>query len=118
MAIKYDAEFFLRIGLAFIFIFAAISAFVNPQAWIGFIPELPFGNFITQAYLLFAHDVINMALGLWLLSGKKVFWSASVAAVLLAGITIFNWNAMLIVFRDIGLFFAAVALAVMSRDKK
>lgn len=117
MEIKYNASFFLRVGLAFIFLFAAISAFVNPQAWIGFMPDLPFGNFITKAYLLFVHDVINLGLGLWLLSGKKVFYSASVAAFLLAGIIVFNWSAMLIVFRDIGLFFAAVALAVMSKKK-
>ena len=39
---KFDekrlASFFLRIGLATVFLYAGISAFLNPIAWIGFIP--------------------------------------------------------------------------------
>ena len=113
---KFDGSFFLRLGLAFVFIFVAISAFFNPQAWIGFIPDI--GNFITKAYLLFIHDVIGLGLGLWLLSGKKTFYAAIVTCILLAGIILTNLGVFLIVFRDIGLFFAAVALAVMSKNKK
>ena len=112
---KYDAPLFLRIGLAFAFIYAAISGFSNPQAWVGFIPDI--GNFITKAYLLFFSDVINVILGLWLLSGKKTYYVAVVSSVILAGIVLTNLGAMIIIFRDVGLFFASVALAVLSKKK-
>ena len=114
---KLDSVFFVRIGLAFIFIFASISAFLNPQAWIGYIPGF-IGNFITRAYFLFVHDIINMALGLWLLSGKKTFYAAIVSCLVLTGIILTNLGSFLITFRDVGLFFAAVALAVMTKNQK
>jgi hypothetical protein len=113
---KYDSSFFLRIGLAFVFIYAAVSAFLNPQAWIGFVPAF-ITNTITRAYFLFLHEVTNMIIGIWLLSGKKTFYAAVVSAIALAGIILVNLGSFLITFRDVGLFFAAVALAVMSKRK-
>ena len=117
MKIKYDGSFFIRIGLAFVFIFAALSAFFNPQAWIGYVPSFV-TNFITRAYFLFFHDVINLALGIWLLSGKKTYYAAIVSCIMLAGITLTNLGTFLVTFRDVGLFFAAVALAVLSKNKR
>lgn len=114
MNIKYDASLFLRIGLAFVFIYAAVSAFFDPESWIGYIPDF-IGSSVTKGYFLFAHDVFGSVLGLWLLSGKKTFYAALVSCAMLAGIILTNLGVFLIVFRDIGLFFAAVALAVLSR---
>ena len=114
---KFDSAFFLRIGLAFVFIFASISAFLNPQAWIGYVPSF-IENFITRAYFLFIHDIVNMVLGLWLLTGKKTFYAAIISSVVLAGIILTNLGSFLITFRDVGLFFSAIALAVMSKDNR
>lgn len=111
---KFDSSFFLRIGLAFVFIYVAVSAFFNPETWIGFLPNF-LGNEITKGYFLFAHDVFGVGLGLWLLSGKKTFYAAVVSSVMLAAIVLLNFGSLLIVFRDIGLFFAAVALAILSK---
>ena len=60
---------FLRVGLAFVFLYAGIAALGNPDAWSGSFP-------------------------LWL-----------------TGVIVFNLGALDIVFRDVGLFFAALALA-------
>lgn len=115
----YSKEFknpalYLRFGLAFVFIYAAISAFLNPQAWIGFVPDFIW-NPVTRAYFLFVHDIVNFGLGIWLLSGKKQFYAAIVSCLALAGIILFNLASFLITFRDVGLLLAAVALAVMSK---
>ena len=110
---NFDAKFFLRIGLAFVFVYAAISAFIDPEAWIGFVPSWV-GN-IERAYTLFVHDIVNLVLGLWLLSGRKTYWASVVSAVVLAVIVLVNLGSFIITFRDIGLFFAAVALAIMSK---
>ncbi len=117
MNIKFDSSFFLRVGLAFIFLFASISAFTNPQAWVGYVPSF-ITNTITQGYFLFFHDIILFSLGLWLLSGKKTFYAAVVSAILLAGMTLANMSSFLVTFRDVGLFFAAIALVVMHKDKR
>mgnify|MGYP001609632502 CR=1 FL=1 len=114
---EYDGSFFLRFGLAFVFIYVAISAFLDPQSWIGYIPNF-IGSSVTKGYFLFVHDVVEFGLGIWLISGKKTFWAAIVSALLLAGIILTNIGSMIIVFRDVGLFFAAVALAVLSKKER
>ena len=114
---RFDASFFLRFGLAFVFIYVAVSALIMPEAWIGFLPSF-LGSSVTKGYFLFAHDVFGIGLGLWLLSGKKTFYAAVVSSVFLAGILLTNLNSFLIVFRDVGLFFAAVALAVLSKKER
>jgi len=86
---KNYTDLFLRIGLAFVFIYAGIGAFVNPESWIGFIPSF-LGEY--DSIVLSMHIVFNLLLGLWLLSGKWRFYSASVSAVALFVITIFNFS--------------------------
>ncbi len=108
-----DSSFFLRLGLAFIFIYAGVSAFFNPEAWIGFVPGF-IGNTIMRGYFLFVHDIINLGLGLWLLSGKRQFYAAIISCLMLAGIILTNLGSFLVTFRDVGLLFAAVALAVIN----
>jgi hypothetical protein len=102
----------LRLGLAFAFIYAAISAFINPTAWIGFFPE-----FLRGEGVLMIFSVGEIVLGLWLLWGKKVFYAAILSALAMAGIVWFNFGAMDIVFRDVSILLMAIALAVLSRGK-
>ena len=95
---KYDASFFLRFGLAFVFIYVSISAFLIPEAWIGYLPNF-LGSSVTKGYFLFGHDVFALLLGLWLLTGWKTFWAALIAAVFLAGVSLTNLGVFLVVFR-------------------
>ncbi len=106
----------LRIGIAFALLYAGISIFLNPLAWIGFVPG--FVRNIAGNNALYAHAVFDIFLGLWLLSNQKTFYAASLTALNLFFITIFNFSAMEIVFRDVTVFFACIALALMTRDKK
>jgi len=102
----------LRLGLAFSFIYAAVAAFVNPSAWIGFLPE-----FLRGGGTLTAFSVGEIVLGIWLLSGWKTFHSAVLSAIAIAGIILFNFGALDIVFRDVAIFLMAIALAVLSKGR-
>lgn len=104
----------LRIGLAFGFTYAAIASLVNPQAWVGFFPFW-LRSLVAEPILLYGFSFFEIALSLWLLSGKKVFYAALVSAASLLAITVFNFALMDIVFRDVSLFFAALALAMLAR---
>lgn len=109
------ASLILRLGIAFSFIYAAVFAFVNPTNWIGYIPDfLTFG--LDKIIFLKIHSVLDLILGLWLLSGRKVFYSSIVSAVVLFGIVILNFGQMEVVFRDVSILLAAVALAMMSYE--
>ena len=64
----------LRIALAFSFIYASISSFINPISWIGFFPNF-LRNIFSDSLLLNSFSIFEVFLGIWLLIGKKLFYS-------------------------------------------
>jgi len=106
-------SFFLRVGLALVFLYAAISSFLSPSSWIGFIP-LFLRNLIDANLLLFAFSFYEIILGLWLLSNKTVFYASLLSALTILGIVISNLGALDIVFIDIAILFSAIALMILS----
>lgn len=110
---SFLAVWFLRIGLAFVFLYAAIAAFIEPSVWLGYLPAFV-ANSSSGLFLLHAFSIIEMLLAGWLLSGKKTRWAAGVAALMFIGIIVANFASMDIIFRDVGLLFAAVALALLA----
>lgn len=113
------AMFFLRIGIAAVFLYAAIASLVEYSNWIGFIP-LWFRNLtsplISSETLLFGFAIYQIVLALWLLLGRKTAAAAVLSAVTLFGIMAVNLGAFDIVFRDIAVLFAALALALLSKE--
>ena len=107
----------LRLGIAFSFIYVAFSAYLNPTNWLGFIPDfITFG--LDKEIFLKMHIAVDLILGLWLLWGKKLFYSSILSSIILFGIVILNLGSMEIVFRDVSILLAAVALAVLSYREK
>ncbi|MEA2715435.1 MAG: hypothetical protein QOG91_463 [Candidatus Parcubacteria bacterium] len=107
------AWFIMRLGIAFAFIYAAISGFITPDNWTGFFPQFA-ENIAPADTLLMGWGVVEIILGLWILSGWKIFIPSLVGALSLAGLLIFNLGAMDILFRDVTILLAAAALAVRS----
>jgi uncharacterized membrane protein YphA (DoxX/SURF4 family) len=100
----------LRTGLAIIFLYAAVSSFINPQDWVGYLPGM-LTDRISSDILLKIFSVYELLLATWLLSGIYVRYAAVACAATLAGIVVFNFELFAITFRDIALIFAALALA-------
>lgn len=105
----------LRIGLAIMFLYAAIGSFIAPNEWIGFLPPIITTLFDAEL-ILKIFSVFEIALAAWLLSGVRTRYAALLAAVMLIGITVSNFSLFAISFRDIGLAFAALALAALSEE--
>ena len=106
----------LRLGVAFAFLYPPVSAFLNPAAWVGYFPPFLLDLFAGQeASLLNAFGVFEVVIGLWILSGKKIFVPSALAALSLVAIVAFNFSQMDVVFRDLSIAAAAAALALMSR---
>lgn len=112
---RYWACLFTRFGIGFTFLYAAISGFLNPNAWIGFLP-----NFLTfiasKETLLPIFGVYEILLALWLFSNRKIFYAAILSALTAGGIVVFNLGALDIVFRDIAIIFASLALAILTKE--
>lgn len=117
--IHTPAAILLRVAIAFAFIYPPISAFIDPFAWIGFFPPFLLDAFAgnTQV-LLHAFGVLEVTLGLWILSGWRIHIPAALAALVLLAITALNWQSLDIVFRDLSLALAAAALAWMTWPRK
>ena len=106
--------FFLRVGLSVAFLYASIAALLEPDSWAGFIP-LFLRQLIAPETFLVIHSGAEILLALWLLSGVRSFAAASVSACAMAGVVLFNLGSLDVVFRDIAIFFMALALAAMSK---
>lgn len=108
--------FLLRFGLAFTFLYAGIGSFLHPEVWVGFFPpQLEMIAPLSQLLPLFS--IYELVLALWLLSGRWLFYASLLTAATMLGIVIANFSSMDIVFRDLGLFFAALELCKASYSK-
>ena len=110
-------SFLLRSGLAIVFLYAGVSAFLNPTAWIGFVP-MWIRNIISENIFLPIHATLDVVIGIWLISGKKIFYASIVASLAILSILIFNIGALEILFRDVAILFMALALVALSYRKK
>lgn len=109
------APVFLRVGLATVFLYAAISSFLNPNEWVGYLPSFV-RDVLPVTVVLGVFSVMELIVAAWLLSGVYVRFAALVCVAMLLGIVVSNFSLLPISFRDIGLILAALALAVMKDD--
>ena len=108
----YRAKLVLRLGLAAVFGYAAIAAFVTPSDWVGYLPHLV-TRAIPAGLALKLFSASELALSLWLLSGKLVRYAAGVSALVMVAIIASDIHLFAITFRDIAIGCAAVALGLL-----
>lgn len=105
------SQLLLRLGLATVFLYAAISGTLNPREWTGYLPDI-LTNHFDAALLLKFFSIYELALAVLLLGGIYVRYVGLLCALTLVGIIVSNFSLFAISFRDIGLACAALALAV------
>lgn len=108
-------SFVLRVALAIPFLYAAIASLLQPESWVGFLPQWV-STLLPVEFTLTLFAFYELALGVWLLSRRKTFLASSVAALTLSAIILTNLGALEIVFRDVGLLLVAVALAALHAE--
>jgi len=108
------AVLILRIGLAAVLLYAAIDAFREPAAWVSFVPKFS-THFVNAKTSLDILSMVQIVIAGALLLGKYVRYAAGMAALLLAGILVFNLNALYETFRDFGLLSMALALVLLEK---
>lgn len=108
------AAWMLRIGLAFVFLYAAVSSLRHPVLWAAFLPTF-LTERITGATLVTYFSIYEVALTLWLLSGRFTRYVAALCFLTFGGIVLANPSQLLTTFRDIGLAFMALALFFLSQ---
>ncbi len=105
--------FFLRLGIGTVFLYAALSALLQPSLWLGYLPTLLQRGSV-GTILLFLFALYQVLLSLWLFSPWKTNKAALVAALTLLVIIIVNISLLDIIFRDLAIFFSSLALIQLS----
>ena len=101
--LRNHANFILRGGLAFVFIWFGYKSFTNPQMFLSLVPS--WTNFIDTTILIKIHGTIEVIFGILLLIGWKIRLSAGLLLLTLLG-TLFSLSYGAIMIRDIGLWLA------------
>ncbi len=109
---KEHAILLLKLGLAFCFLYAGIATLVRPEDWIGFYPPL-LRSYIPAGILVSGFSLYQLGLSIGLIVKKYTFPAAVLASLTLLGIIFSNFGQMDLIFRDISILFAALALAVL-----
>jgi hypothetical protein len=99
----------LRVGLLLVFLYAAISSLRQPLVWEGFLPTF-LTKSITASTLLKLFSIYELALVVWLASGKYTRYCALLCTITLLGIVVSSPSQLLTTFRDVGLAFMSLAL--------
>ncbi len=107
----------LRLGVAFAFIYPAISAWIEPNNWIGYFPIWMKG-YVPDAILLHTFGLTEIIIAVWIISGIKIFIPSVLASLYLTAIIILNWQSFDVIFRDVSILTASIALAIKTSDKK
>lgn len=106
----------LRVGVSLAFLYPPFDALANPDSWIGYFPKFvhlaaqPLG--VSDLVLLHGFGIIEVVIALWILSGKKIFWPSLAATAMLVAIVVFNLPQFEVLFRDLSIAAASLALAV------
>jgi len=110
-------SFLLRSGLAIVFLYASVDAFSDQSSWIGFVPQWVQGVIPGMLFLtLFSTG--EAILAVWFLSGKNSFIAAMISNAILLLIIIANVAVLDILFRDVAILFASLALTALSYESK
>ena len=108
------ASIFLRIGLSFVFLYAAFVSFLSPNDWIGFFPAI-LSNMVPARILVTAFSIFQALLGVSLLFRHKVTTSAVIAFLTFVLIAAVNWTHPQVAFMHVGLAFSALSLAFVGK---
>jgi hypothetical protein len=112
------AYLLLRVGAAFAFLYPPVAALLgDPYAWFGYFPPFLVG-YVPDLVLLHAFGALEVVVGLWILSGYKIFVPALLATAMLVGIVVFNLSLFEIVFRDLSIAALTLALALINFPQK
>lgn len=105
------AHIALRVGVAFAFLYPPVAAVFDPVSWFAYFPRFLRALPIDSLVLLHGFGAIEIALALWVLSGKNIRPPAILMTLMLIAIVAFNWTLADVVFRDLSIATTTLALA-------
>ena len=103
----------LRVGVAFSFLYVAIYSLIAPELYLKYLPSFLRYSAASDQAVLFAFNISELIVSVWLLSGYRIIIPALISLVMLLAITLFNLPLFNVLFRNVSIMFASLALAVI-----
>jgi hypothetical protein len=110
------AKWLLRIGIAFVYVYAAVEIYLHPDNFLKYVPKVIL-DYVQLDLFLLVFGVLEIVLSVWLLSGWKGHYSSIISVVMIAGIVVFNPEYFQILFRNVAIGFGGLALLVLELRK-
>ena len=107
------ATLVLRLGLAFVFLFAAYTSLLHPENYHKFVPSFV-AQLISIDQFLLIYGISEILLAIWLVIGKWAFLSGLISALLLLILTVLNLGEINTLFRNVAIITGALALVILS----
>lgn len=107
------ARLILSVGLATVFLYAALASLIHPADWVGYVPAFT-AKLLPVSTTLKLFSIFQILLSVWMLAGRFVKYAATISALTMVAIIFSNLHVFAATFRDIAIVAAAVALALLS----
>lgn len=117
MRIHQLSTHILQFGIAFVFIYAAIQIFLNPQGFVHYTPEIIF-DFVSVNTFMYTFATLEILLSIWIISGKKMMYPSLITAGIMALVVLFNLDMFIVLFRNVAIMCGALALAGISHEEE
>ncbi|HET9444558.1 MAG TPA: MauE/DoxX family redox-associated membrane protein, partial [Acidimicrobiales bacterium] len=106
---------FLRGGLAFVFAYAATSVVTDPTQFDSYLPGFVPDRWVEPSLVGVAAFELLLVLGL--ATGRCLYAVSMASAAMLGGVVVLNLDSFDVVFRNVAIVTAALALAVQARRR-
>lgn len=116
MTNKKIISYLLRGAVAFAFLYPPVAAFFNPDGWIWFVPDM-IENFMPRTIFLHIFGGVEIVIAFGILFLRNPFYPTFAAIGVLASIVVIDWTTFDVVFRDVSILLAAVALIFLHREE-
>jgi hypothetical protein len=110
------ATVLLRIGLAFVLVYASVEIYIHPENFLKYIPKLILQS-VPINHFLDSFGIIEVMLAVWLLSGWKGHYPSFLCVLMMVGIVAFNMEHFNVLFRNVAIAFGGMALVFLELKK-
>jgi uncharacterized membrane protein YphA (DoxX/SURF4 family) len=110
------AVYFLRFGLAFVLVYAAVEIYLHPDNFLKYVPKMIL-NLVPLKLFLDVFGVIEVVLAAWLLIGWKGHIPSLLTVLMMAGIVVCNPEYFQVLFRNVAIGFGGLALILLEKTE-
>ncbi len=111
------ARWFIRVGLAFVYGYAAVETQLSPANFLKYVPPIMQAIIPVDLFLV-AFGIFEMILTIWLLSGKHTEYAGLISFALMMSIIFPNMAYFPVLFRNIAIASASLALFALDYHKQ